>query len=90
MILASSIKQQGLKLRIGCCRKRHHIVDSLGLTENLRLGLGVLQDFNQLRPDTQLKNITAWTPVVAEMLQGFVKLDDKAVSIFIVSRWILV
>lgn len=48
---------------------------------SFRLGLGVLQDFNQLRPDTQLKNITAWTPVVAEMLQGFVKLDDKAVSI---------
>lgn len=50
------------------------------LTLYTRLGLGVLQDFNQLRADTQLKNITAWTPVVAEMLQGFVKLDDKAVS----------
>ena len=44
------------------------------------LGLGVLQDFNKLRLDTQAKNITAWTPVVAEILQGFVRFDDKAVS----------
>lgn len=29
--------------------------------------------------DTQAKNIAAWTPVVAEILQGFVKFDDKAV-----------
>ncbi|KAH9912627.1 Sec7-domain-containing protein [Epithele typhae] len=42
------------------------------------LGLGVLQDFNKLRLDTQAKNIAAWTPVVAEILQGFVRFDDKA------------
>lgn len=29
--------------------------------------------------DTQAKNIAAWTPVVAETLQGFVNFDDKAV-----------
>ncbi|KAL6299711.1 hypothetical protein BKA93DRAFT_741894 [Sparassis latifolia] len=44
----------------------------------LPLGLGVLQDFCKLRVDTQIKNITAWTPVVAEILQGFVRFDDKA------------
>ncbi|OCH90953.1 hypothetical protein OBBRIDRAFT_887302 [Obba rivulosa] len=44
----------------------------------LPLGLGVLQDFSKLRLDTQLKNIAAWTPVVAEILQGFVRFDDKA------------
>lgn len=44
----------------------------------LPLGLGVLGDFNKLRIDTQLKNIAAWTPVVAEILQGFVRFDDKA------------
>ncbi|EJF62771.1 Sec7-domain-containing protein [Dichomitus squalens LYAD-421 SS1] len=44
----------------------------------LPLGLGVLQDFNKLRLDSQAKNIAAWTPVVAEILQGFVKFDDKA------------
>ncbi|KAI1789508.1 hypothetical protein LXA43DRAFT_892718 [Ganoderma leucocontextum] len=42
------------------------------------LGLGVLQDFNKLRLDSQAKNIAAWTPVVAEILQGFVRFDDKA------------
>ena len=46
-----------------------------------RLGLGVLHDFNKLRLDTQAKNIAAWTPVVAEILQGFVRFDDKAVCI---------
>ncbi|EMD40859.1 hypothetical protein CERSUDRAFT_131198 [Gelatoporia subvermispora B] len=44
----------------------------------LPLGLGVLQDFSKLRLDTQVKNIAAWTPVVAEILQGFVRFDDKA------------
>jgi len=44
----------------------------------LPLGLGVLQDFSKLRVDSQMKNITAWTPVVAEILQGFVRFDDKA------------
>jgi brefeldin A-inhibited guanine nucleotide-exchange protein len=43
------------------------------------LGLGVLQDYNRLRADTQAKNIAAWTPVVAEILDGFCRFDDKAV-----------
>ncbi|KAJ7904490.1 Sec7-domain-containing protein [Mycena olivaceomarginata] len=42
------------------------------------LGLGVLQDYNKLRPDTQAKNILAWTPVVGEILNGFCRFDDKA------------
>ncbi|KAJ7781264.1 hypothetical protein B0H16DRAFT_1497677 [Mycena metata] len=42
------------------------------------LGLGVLQDYNKLRPDTQGKNIVAWTPVVGEILDGFCRFDDKA------------
>ncbi|EKM59125.1 uncharacterized protein PHACADRAFT_113382 [Phanerochaete carnosa HHB-10118-sp] len=44
----------------------------------LPLGLGVLQDFTKLRLDSQAKNIAAWTPVVAEILQGFTKFDDRA------------
>ncbi|RDB22645.1 Protein transport protein sec71 [Hypsizygus marmoreus] len=44
----------------------------------LPLGLGVLQDYNQLRADTQSKNIVAWTPVIAEILDGFCRFDDKA------------
>jgi brefeldin A-inhibited guanine nucleotide-exchange protein len=45
-----------------------------------RLGLGVLRDYNKLRADTQVKNIVAWTPVVAEILDGFCRFDDKAVG----------
>jgi brefeldin A-inhibited guanine nucleotide-exchange protein len=44
-----------------------------------RLGLRVLQDYNKLRADTQAKNIAAWTPVIAEILDGFCRFDDKAV-----------
>ncbi|KAH9938300.1 guanine nucleotide exchange factor in Golgi transport N-terminal-domain-containing protein [Fomitopsis serialis] len=53
------------------CRKPHKCISPA-------LGLGVLGDYNKLRVDTQLKNIMAWTPVVAEIMQGFVRLDDKA------------
>jgi len=57
------------------------------------LGLGVLQDYNNLRAETQSKNIAAWTPVVAEILEGFCHFDDKAVSAYHIilfhecSRW---
>ncbi|KAF8265707.1 hypothetical protein EI94DRAFT_1734979 [Lactarius quietus] len=44
----------------------------------LPLGLGVLQDYIKLKADTQAKNIAAWTPVVAEIIHGFCKFDDKA------------
>ncbi|EGN93072.1 hypothetical protein SERLA73DRAFT_172424 [Serpula lacrymans var. lacrymans S7.3] len=44
----------------------------------LPLGLSVLQDYTKLRSDTQAKNITAWTPVVAEILEGFCRFDNKA------------
>lgn len=39
----------------------------------------MLQDYIKLRADTQAKNITAWTPVVAEILDGFCRFDNKAV-----------
>ncbi|KAL0579530.1 guanine nucleotide exchange protein for ADP-robosylation factor [Marasmius crinis-equi] len=42
------------------------------------LSLGVIRDFNKLRSDTQNKNILAWTPVVADILDGFCRFDDKA------------
>ncbi|KAI0701822.1 hypothetical protein BC835DRAFT_1264460 [Cytidiella melzeri] len=44
----------------------------------LPLGRVIIQDFTRLRMDTQAKNIAAWTPVVAETFQGFVKFDEKA------------
>lgn len=49
------------------------------ITERLLpLGMSVLQDFNKLRSDTQMRNIMAWTPVVAEIMHGFTRLDNKA------------
>jgi len=41
------------------------------------LGVGVLRDFNKLRVDSQNKNIMAWTPVIAEILEGFCLFDGK-------------
>lgn len=46
-----------------------------------RLGLMILGDFNQLKPDVQGRNIAAWSPVVAEVLEGFSIFDDQIVSI---------
>jgi brefeldin A-inhibited guanine nucleotide-exchange protein len=40
----------------------------------------ILDDFNKLKPDMQGRNISAWTPVVAEVLQGFSIFDDTIVS----------
>ncbi|KZT72494.1 Sec7-domain-containing protein [Daedalea quercina L-15889] len=59
-------------------RPEHQAARPQVMDRLMPLGLGVLGDFNKLRVDTQLKNIVAWTPVVAEIVQGFVRLDDKA------------
>ena len=52
----------------------------LRVMERCRLGLNVLSDYTKLRAETQTKNITAWTPVVTEILDGFCRFDDKTVS----------
>jgi len=44
------------------------------------LGVGVLRDFNKLKADSQSKNILAWTPVVAEILEGFCQFDRQDFS----------
>ncbi|KAK4049463.1 guanine nucleotide exchange protein for ADP-robosylation factor [Microbotryomycetes sp. JL221] len=41
------------------------------------LGLDVLANFVSLNPETQARNITAWTPVCAEILQGFCSFEDE-------------
>lgn len=56
----------------------------------LPLTLGVLKDFNSLRADTQGKNIVAWTPVVAEILEGFSLFDGKAFSTYLSALYPLV
>lgn len=47
---------------------------------SLSLAQGVIEDFNKLRPDSQSKNISTWSPVVAELLRGFNDFDDQTVS----------
>ncbi|KAF8627181.1 hypothetical protein AX15_004499 [Amanita polypyramis BW_CC] len=54
------------------------------------LGLGVLRDYNKLRPETQAKNVLAWTPVVAEILDGFCRFDDKAFNTYLPAIYPLV
>ena len=61
-------------------RPAHQAIKSQVTERLLPLGMSVLQDFNKLRSDTQMKNIVAWTPVVAEIMHGFTRLDNKAVS----------
>jgi brefeldin A-inhibited guanine nucleotide-exchange protein len=48
------------------------------------LGLDVLANYVALNPESQARNITAWTPVCAEILQGFCSFEDEAVSFSIV------
>ncbi|EJD00904.1 Sec7-domain-containing protein [Fomitiporia mediterranea MF3/22] len=49
----------------------------------LPLGLGVITDFNKLRMESSAKNISAWMPVVARIVQGFCGLSDKAFGRFL-------
>ncbi|KAG8720982.1 guanine nucleotide exchange protein for ADP-robosylation factor [Ceratobasidium sp. 395] len=41
------------------------------------LGLQIMEDFNGLRAEGQGKNVATWTPVVAEILRGFLHFDDQ-------------
>lgn len=83
MILGQNTKRPGRRLLSDYCREQTFLIKPLECIANFgldRLGLGVLQDYTKLRSDTQAKNIAAWTPVVGEILHGFCRFDDKAVS----------
>ncbi|GAA6059055.1 hypothetical protein JCM10212_001280 [Sporobolomyces blumeae] len=41
------------------------------------LGLDVLANYVSLNPETQARNITAWTPVCTEILQGFCRFEEE-------------
>lgn len=84
MILGQSTKLHGLRSQSDYYRMPHLAFLVLTPSDKISLclrslGLGVLQDYTKLKTDTQAKNIAAWTPVVAEILHGFCKFDDKAV-----------
>jgi brefeldin A-inhibited guanine nucleotide-exchange protein len=40
-----------------------------------------MRDFNGIDPVAQPRNIVAWTPVVAEILQGCRDFEDESVSL---------
>ncbi|KPV74748.1 uncharacterized protein RHOBADRAFT_36677 [Rhodotorula graminis WP1] len=52
--------------------KRAEVVDVFA-----PLGLDVLANYVSLNPETQARNITAWTPVCTEILQGFCAFEDE-------------
>jgi len=75
---AKSIKACALKLPNAFYRKDNNNFVFV-FDPDHSLGSSVLQDYIKLRADTQAKNIAAWTPVVAELLDGFCRFDNKAV-----------
>ncbi|KAH8105009.1 Sec7-domain-containing protein [Phellopilus nigrolimitatus] len=64
-------------------RPQHLALRSQVADKFLPLGLGVITDFNKLRMESSAKNISAFMPVVARIIQGFCRLDDKAFGRFL-------
>jgi hypothetical protein len=46
-----------------------------------RLGIDIVAGYVALDGETQARNIAAWTPVVAEVLQGFSSFEDETVGV---------
>lgn len=42
----------------------------------------VIKDFIALDPETQPRNVTAWTPVVTDVLRGSIEFEEEAVRLF--------
>ncbi|GAA5875344.1 hypothetical protein JCM3774_005784 [Rhodotorula dairenensis] len=53
-------------------QKRAEVIDVF-----VPLALDVLANYVSLNPETQARNITAWTPVCTEILQGFCSFEDE-------------
>jgi hypothetical protein len=47
-----------------------------------RLAVEVIKDFIALDPETQPRNVTAWTPVVTDVLRGSIEFEEDQVSLF--------
>lgn len=45
-----------------------------------RLGVDILEGYIALDAESQARNISAWTPVVAEVLQGVCSWDDPTLQ----------
>lgn len=44
-----------------------------------RLAVEVIKDFIALDPETQPRNVTAWTPVVTDVLRGSIEFEEDQV-----------
>ncbi|GAA5989546.1 hypothetical protein JCM11641_004592, partial [Rhodosporidiobolus odoratus] len=53
-------------------QKRAEVVDVFA-----PLGLDVLANYVSLNPETQARNIAAWTPVCTEILHGFCSFEEE-------------
>ncbi|GAA5971918.1 hypothetical protein JCM21900_001320 [Sporobolomyces salmonicolor] len=53
-------------------QKRAEVIDVFA-----PLGLDVLSNYVSLNPETQARNIAAWTPVCTEILQGFCSFEEE-------------
>jgi hypothetical protein len=47
-----------------------------------RLAVEVIKDFIALDPETQPRNVTAWTPVVTDVLRGSIEFEESQVCHF--------
>ena len=51
-----------------------------GLALTTRLAVEIIKDFIALDPETQPRNVTAWTPVVTDILNGVIGFEETSVS----------
>ena len=49
------------------------------IPEGFRLATEVIKDFIAIDPETQPRNVTAWTPVVTDILKGTCEFEETAV-----------
>jgi len=45
---------------------------------DLSLGTEIVKDFIQIDPETQPRNVAAWTPVVNDIIRGAIDFDESA------------
>jgi brefeldin A-inhibited guanine nucleotide-exchange protein len=45
-----------------------------------RLGTEIIRDFIAIDPETQPRNVAAWTPVVVDILRGSIDFETSSVS----------
>ncbi|CCA66641.1 probable SEC7-component of non-clathrin vesicle coat [Serendipita indica DSM 11827] len=71
-------------LRIASDKRPEHTKNREEASNRLiLLGMTIIGDFNQLKPEVQSRNISAWSPVVAEVLEGFSIFEDHIFHMYL-------